>query len=34
MPSPYVDHVLTDEQINEFAERGFVLFRRWCRATY
>jgi hypothetical protein len=25
MPSPYVDHVLTDGQINEFAERGFVL---------
>ena len=23
--SPYVDGVLTDEQINEFAERGFVL---------
>ncbi len=25
MPSLYVDRVLTDEQINEFAERGFVL---------
>jgi hypothetical protein len=25
MPSIYVDHVLTDEQMNEFAERGFVL---------
>jgi hypothetical protein len=25
MLSPYVDHVLTDEQINEFAERGFLL---------
>jgi hypothetical protein len=25
MPSLYVDHVLTDEQIDEFAERGFVL---------
>lgn len=25
MPSLYVDRVLTDEQINEFAERGFFL---------
>jgi hypothetical protein len=25
MPSLYVDRVLTSEQINEFAERGFVL---------
>jgi hypothetical protein len=25
MPSFYVEYVLTDEQINEFAERGFVL---------
>ena len=25
MPSLYVDRVLTDGQINEFAERGFVL---------
>jgi hypothetical protein len=25
MLSHYVDHVLTDEQINEFAERGFLL---------
>jgi hypothetical protein len=25
MPPRYVDHVLTDAQINEFAERGFVL---------
>lgn len=24
-PSPYVDGVLTDEQINEFAERGFII---------
>jgi hypothetical protein len=24
-PSPYVGHVLTDEQINGFAERGFIL---------
>jgi hypothetical protein len=25
MPFLYVDHVLTDEQTNEFAERGFIL---------
>jgi hypothetical protein len=25
MPSLYVDHVLTDEQINQFAQRGFIL---------
>ena len=33
MPSLYVDRVLTDEQINEFAERGFVLVPQVVRGS-